>query len=113
MLIVPSGQMLAVCHISTITGRIVKYGWRIPLAANLLVEIFKRNNRWVFKIVDWADDYDNEDWFDFDRFSDCIDWTNKQLELHPRAARMAYDEWYFERKRDLEAFQTLWTLQWA
>jgi hypothetical protein len=82
------------------------------LAARLVTEISKRNNRWVFKIVDWADD-DDEDWFDFDRFSDCIDWTKEHLESHPRATRMSYDEWYFERKNDLEKFQTLWGLRWV
>lgn len=82
------------------------------MAARLITEVSKRNNRWVFKIVDWTDD-DDEDWFDFDRFSDCIDWTTHCLESHPRAARMSYDEWWFERKRDLEKFQTLWALKWV
>jgi hypothetical protein len=82
------------------------------LAAQLITEVRKHRNRWSFKIVDWADD-DDEDWFDFDRFSDCIDWTAKQIETYPRATRMSYDTWYFERKRDLEKFQTLWGLRWV
>lgn len=82
------------------------------LAARLITEVSRRNNRWIFKIVDWADD-DDEDWFDFDRFSDCIDWTGQHLEPHPRVVRMSYDEWYFERRTDLEKFQTLWGLRWV
>lgn len=45
--------------------------------------------------------------------TECIDWVTEQLSNHPRAKRMSYDMWYFERKLDVEKFQTLWLLKWS
>jgi len=90
----------------------VNLGWRIRLAARLLSEIIKKNNRYIFKVVDWSEEIDDTDWFDFDRFADCITWTDEQLKTY-RSIRMSYDEWYFERRRDAEKFQVLWALKWA
>ena len=76
----------------------------------LIAEIYKRQSRWVFHVIDYNENIDapaDEDW------TDCIEWTVKQLASQPRVKRMAYDMWYFERKHEAEKFQTLWLLRFS
>ena len=47
---------------------------------------------------------------DFDSY---IDWTIEQLETWSDVRRMAYDQWYFKRKKDAEKFITLFNIKWA
>ena len=77
----------------------------------VIVDLNKRNNSWVFHIMDWEEDIDAE--YDSNRFTECVEWTVDQLANYPRVKRMAYDMWYFERKREAESFKTFWALKWV
>jgi hypothetical protein len=77
----------------------------------LLADLEKRNNRWLFHVVDVDDDMDAD--FDSDQWTECVEWTIVQLDSQPRVKRMAYDMWAFERKREAEKFKTFWLLKWA
>ena len=93
-----------------ITGPIAKFGWTNSLA-NPQATLTKRGNRWMFRISDF--NWEVDEFASPDIHSDCIEWTVKQLEQYPRVNRMAYDIWYFERKREAEQFQTLWLIKWS
>ena len=76
----------------------------------LEAKLYKREGSWVFYVEDWDDDLDSpvdEHW------TECVEWTVEQLEGQPRVKRMAYDMWYFERKREAEKFKTFWLLKWS
>lgn len=79
----------------------------MALEANLS----KHQNRWLLHIIDIDEDIDAM--FDSDLWTECVEWTVKQLEGQPRVKRMAYDMWFFERKRDAEKFKTFWLIKWA
>ena len=79
----------------------------MPLEASL----YKRDNSWVFHIVDFDEDIDAD--INADLWTACIEWTDQHLASYPRVTRMAYDMWYFERKREAEKFQTVWLLKFS
>lgn len=65
----------------------------------------------MFHVLDF--DWDLDMFSSAETHTECIEWTTAQLAEHPRAKRMSYDMWYFERKRELEEFQTFWLLKWS
>lgn len=78
-------------------------------------EINKRGSYFTLTINEhWTNGVDNIALFDqsgdFDSF---IEWTESQLKTWPNVKRMAYDQWYFKRKRDAEKFKTFFLLTWA
>ena len=58
-------------------------------------------------------DWDTDMFADTEVHTECVRWTTAQLERRPRVARMAFDMWFFERKREVEEFRTFWLLKWS
>lgn len=77
----------------------------------LKASLYKRDNSWVFHIVDFDEDLDAD--INTDLWTECIEWTEQHLVSYPRVVRMAYDMWYFKRKNEAERFQTLWLLRFS
>ena len=50
---------------------------------------------------------------DLGNFDLRVEWTVNQLKEWPDVRRMAFDMWYFKRKRDALKFQTFYNLVWA
>jgi hypothetical protein len=44
--------------------------------------------------------------------TEMVDWAVEQLASWPMCVRMAYDQWFFDRKQDAEKFITLCNLKW-
>jgi len=47
------------------------------------------------------------------QYYDYIEWIDQQLSTWPNVRRMAWDQWYFDKKSDAEKFATLFLLKWT
>lgn len=46
-------------------------------------------------------------------YDDYVNWTDEQLSTWKDVRRMAWDQWYFNRRQDAEKFITLFNLRWS
>ena len=77
-------------------------------------DLSKRGRHWCLQIKEEPPEVVYGPVFsDVLRFDKRVNWCGEQLSTWPDVSRMAYDMWYFKRKRDAEKFQTLYNLKWA
>lgn len=73
----------------------------------------KRGKYWVLTIKEKEYDFIYYGTPDIEKSQQIIDWAEEQLASWPNVKRMAYDQWYFTYKKDIEKFVTLFNLKWA
>jgi hypothetical protein len=78
----------------------------------IIISLEKERSHWRISIRDDMT-FDEFSYSDFDsKINQAINWTEDQLKSWPDVRRMAYDIWWFERRRDAEKFKTMFTLKW-
>lgn len=60
--------------------------------------------------IDGSFEYKNLD--NIGRLDQCVNWSTKQLENWIGVRRTAYNIWEFNRKKDAEKFQIIFSLTW-
>ena len=75
-------------------------------------EISRRGRVWVITLQEEPTPLDIK-WSNIGKLDERVKWAVEQLTGWSGVARMAYDMFYFKRKRDAEKFQTLYNLKWA
>ena len=78
-----------------------------------IAETSKRGKYWVLTIKEKEYDFIFYGSNDVEKSQKIIDWTEQQLSSWPNVKRMAYDQWYFKLKKDIEKFTILFNLKWA
>jgi hypothetical protein len=67
----------------------------------------------VFSLREYYLNEDIREHIDIGQYDDYIEWIDQQLSTWKGVRRMAWDEWYFNKKSDAEKFATLFRLKWA
>lgn len=85
----------------------------MEIGSRVVPVIEKTKNRWKITLTEkWILENDFR-LLSNDHLKEAVDWSTEQLQGWPDVNRMAYDMWFFKRKRDAEKFQILFNLKWA
>jgi len=73
--------------------------------------LYSRNRKWVVILEEhWP--YPEKPVTDTSLLDDRINWAIEKLKNWPGCNRMAYDQFWFDKKIEAEKFITLYTLTW-
>lgn len=85
----------------------------MEIGSRVVPVLQKQKNRWKITLTEkWILENDFQ-LVGNDHLKETVEWSIEQLQDWPDVKRMAYDMWFFKRRRDAEKFQILFNLKWA
>lgn len=74
----------------------------------------KRNRIWTITLKEvWPEDVNHTTGISSFGLDNKVHWTEEELLKWSGVKRMAWDQWYFDNKRQAEKFITLYYMVWA
>lgn len=76
--------------------------------------LVKKNKTWTITLSEiWPEEILEVPYIGSESLDSRVEWTVEELSKWPGVKRMAWDQWYFDDKRQAEKFITLYYMIWA